>query len=276
MTQPPQDSPAPLQPDPLRRLAAQADLQGRREEQASLELWVSLRDLLRSKRPEAALTALERWRAAQAAGGEKDEKEEEEPLSATAQELSAALADPALPAALQALAGVKRWHTLQEAEGNLASALAHPLTRAEAQNLLGVLAAEAGEAQAAETAFAAALEADPGHYRALTNRAGLAAERGEWAAAEADLRRALALEPQHHAAHQNLAVVLRQQGKHAESVRALRKAQRLDYRRSGTRSSDQARRELSALPRVPRLLWSLLGLGLLAGLCWLAGVGAGC
>lgn len=221
-----------------------------------LELWQQLRDLLRAKRPEAALLALERWQQTQQNRG-----------SHASAEVLAALNDPALPAHLAALAGVKRWQTPAEAAQALAGALGHPLTRAEAHNLLGVLAAETGQTEAAAQAFAQALAADPNHYRALTNRAGLAAERGDDAAAEADLRRALELAPDHHAAHQNLAVLLRRQGKRGEAIKAMKKAQRLDTRQASARTDDQARRELSRLPRVPRTAW--LALGLLLFFAWL-------
>lgn len=232
-----------------------------------------LRDLLRAKRYDAALLALNEWhkeRAEDTALLDEGEALPEPKLRPATQAL-AALNDPALPAHLEALAGVRRWHDLGEVRRSLAGALAHPLTRAEAYNLLGVLAAESGQPEAAAEAFAAALMADPGHYRALTNRAGLAAERGDDGAAEADLRRVLELAPDHAAAYQNLAVLLRRQGKREEAVKALKKAQRLLARQSSALSDDQARRELARLPRIPRTVWLVLGLLLFFAWIWLSG-----
>ncbi|GHG03545.1 hypothetical protein GCM10017783_14980 [Deinococcus piscis] len=266
--------------DLLEQALAQARAAGSGPEMAALGTWLEMRALLRDKRPEQALTVLESWLA----DLEPDERLSGAPVSATvsagpvpprlpqtAAGVQSALQDPELPAHLRALSTLKRWQTPAEAREALAGALHHALTRAEAWNLLGVLAAESGEPQQAAEAFAAALSADPGHYRALTNRAGLAAERGDDASAEADLRRALELNPEHHAAHQNLGVILRRQGKRSEAVRALKRAQQLDYRQSGARSSDQARRELAGLPRLPRAAWIALGLLLFFGWLWLSG-----
>ncbi|WP_261663484.1 tetratricopeptide repeat protein [Deinococcus sp. Marseille-Q6407] len=272
----------PAAADPLEAALQQARTDGDRAQVRGLETWRELTSLLRDKRPEGALSKLEAWQKEEAREtADTPSPAAPQPAAATelrppttAPEVLAALHDPALPDCLRALTAVKRWQTADEAAPALAGALRHPLTRAEAHNLLGVLAAEAGlQAQATE-AFARALAADPGHYRALTNRAGLAAEQGDYAAAETDLRRALQLNPDHHAAHQNLAVVLRQQGKRSEAVRAMRRAQRLDYRRSGARNNDQARRELSGLSRVPRAVWIVAGLLLFFGWLWLSG-GAG-
>lgn len=258
--------------DLLEQALLQARADGDMEGAAVLDTWLELRNLLRSKRPEQALTALEGWLTdLELPEGAPPPAAVPQYLPHTAAGVQAVLRDPQLPAHLRALGTLKRWQTPAEAEAALTGALAHPLTRAEALNLLGVLAAETGDAGRAAQVFAQALAADPGHYRALTNRAGLAAERGDDASAEADLRRALELNPDHHAAHQNLAVVLRRQGKRGEAVRALRRAQRLDYRQSGKRSSDQARRELAGLPRIPRAAWLALGLLLFFGWLWFSG-----
>ncbi|MDO4263390.1 MAG: tetratricopeptide repeat protein [Deinococcus sp.] len=280
--------------DPLEQALVQARAAGAGPlEVAALDTWLELRRLLRDKRPEQALSALDAWLAelradhlhsssvqskeVHSGGPQLDtpspdaQPPAEAPPPRTAVQVQALLRDPQLPAHLRALSSLKRWQSPDEAQRALAGALRHPLTRAEGWNLLGVLAAEASDPQQAGFAFAQALAADPGHYRALTNRAGLAAERGDDACAETDLRRALELNPDHHAAWQNLGVVLRRQGKRGEAVQALKRAQRLDYRQSGTRSSDQARRELAGLPRMPRAAWTVLGLLLFFMWLWLSG-----
>lgn len=247
----------------------QAELAGQSEEAADIQSWIKLRELLRAKRPEAALTELEAWLADQESLAPPTTPSSA--LPTTAAEVRLALLNPTLADHLRALTEVRRWQQPAEAQAALAGALSHPLTRAEAHNLLGVLAAEVGQTEQAATEFAAALAADPQHYRALTNRAGLAAERQDYAAAEADLHRALQLEPRHHAAHQNLAVVLRQQGKRAESVRAQKKAQSLDRRQVDQRGRDEARRTVSGLNRLPRSVWIALALLLFFALFWMWG-----
>lgn len=267
---------APPGPDPLEQALSRArSSEGAAQEREVLETWLDLRNLLRAKRPEQALTVLERWQADLHLDGEDQSPSSVAPAQLagpprSAAQVRAALADPALPEHVRALVTLRRWQTPAEAQQALAGAQGHPLTRAEAWNLLGVLAAETGETALAADAFARALAADPGHYRALTNRAGLATERGEDAAAEADLRRALELNADHHAAWQNLAVILRRQGKRSEAVQALKRAQRLDYRTSGKRGDDQARRELAGLHRVPRAVWLVAAL-LLFAVLWLWG-----
>jgi tetratricopeptide (TPR) repeat protein len=116
---------------------------------------------------------------------------------------------------------------LETAETALHEARAQPLTRAEAENQLGVLAALAGDSSRAQTHFEAALLADPRHYRAITNLGNLSLEAGEVTVAEARYREALTINPDYPTAHNNLAAALRKQGKRSASVAALKRSQRL-------------------------------------------------
>lgn len=103
----------------------------------------------------------------------------------------------------------------------------HQLTRAEAENQLGVLAALGGESDRARAHFEAALVTDPRHYRAITNLGNLDLEAGEVMVAEKRYREALSINADYATAHNNLAAALRRQGKRSESVAALKRAQRL-------------------------------------------------
>ncbi|MDL2345974.1 tetratricopeptide repeat protein, partial [Deinococcus sp. MIMF12] len=114
----------------------------------------------------------------------------------------------------------------------LAPALAHPLTRPEALNALGVLHALREEGQEAREQFGAALTHDPGHYRAGTNLGNLDLEEGRLAEAEARYREVIRVQPDYDGAHHNLGVALRRQGRLAESVASIRRAQRLGLKGS--------------------------------------------
>ncbi|BDP41583.1 hypothetical protein DAETH_15520 [Deinococcus aetherius] len=123
----------------------------------------------------------------------------------------------------------------------LAPALAHPLTRAEALNALGVLHALREEPGEARACFEEAQAADPGHYRALTNLGNLDLEAGRAAQAEARYREVLRLNPDFDGAHHNLGVALRRQGRVHESVGSIRRAQRLGVRRSQEDTREEMR-----------------------------------
>lgn len=128
----------------------------------------------------------------------------------------------------------------------LAPAEAHPLTRAEALNMLGVLHALRTEAGAARGRFEEALRHDPGHYRARMNLGNLALEAGDPQQAEAEYRAVLKLAPDYDGAHHNLGVALRRQGKVYESVGSIRKAQRLGVRRTQQDSREELREQFRA------------------------------
>ncbi|WP_052326709.1 tetratricopeptide repeat protein [Deinococcus peraridilitoris] len=160
-----------------------------------------------------------------------------------------------------------RLHESAVLRERLAPALAHPVTRAEAHNALGVLQALQNDAQAARAAFDDALEADPRHYRALTNIGNLLLEEGDPVAAEGYYRRALELNAEYAGAHHNLAVALRRQRKIAASVRSLKTGQRLMARQSNRDGREEARERFGRLgaPESTRKLvrWVLIAMAVL-------------
>lgn len=98
-----------------------------------------------------------------------------------------------------------------------------------------------GELAEAQENFAAALEVDPQHYRALTNLGNVALEEGRVDDAIEFYERAIKLNDQFANAHHNLGVAYRRKGHLSKSVRSLRKAQRVAQRQETT----QARESIS-------------------------------
>lgn len=98
-----------------------------------------------------------------------------------------------------------------------------------------------GELAEAQESFAAALEVDPQHYRALTNLGNVALEEGRIDDAIDFYERAIKLNDQFANAHHNLGVAYRRKGHLSKSVRSLRKAQRVAQRHETT----QARESIS-------------------------------
>ena len=87
---------------------------------------------------------------------------------------------------------------------------------------MGVLHAIHEENEQARQVFGQAAEADPGHYRAISNIGNLELQAGNLQEAEAAQRRAIALNPDFAGAHHNLGVALRKQGRVNDSVKAIR------------------------------------------------------
>jgi tetratricopeptide (TPR) repeat protein len=106
----------------------------------------------------------------------------------------------------------------------------HILTRAEAENQLGVLAAVVENREAARTHFQTALSHDPRHYRAMTNLGNLELEAGRLQEAETRYREVIRLNPDYSVVYNNLAAVMKKQGKRSEAVAFLKKAQNLSVR----------------------------------------------
>lgn len=163
-----------------------------------------------------------------------------------------------LEAALAALDGLQQESDPGVLAAGLAPALAHPLTRAEALNMQGVLAAMLGDAGASRAHLEEALRADPGHYRALTNLGNLDLEAGDAARAEGHYRQVIALNPEYDGGHHNLGVALRRQGKIGESVASIRRGQRLSVKRSQDDSKADARDQLARIPALRHMRWALL------------------
>ncbi|MFC4425389.1 tetratricopeptide repeat protein [Deinococcus navajonensis] len=172
-----------------------------------------------------------------------------------------------LEAALAALDGLQQESDERALAAGLAPALAHPLTRAEALNMQGVLAAMLGNAAGSRALLEEALQADPKHYRALTNLGNLDLEAGNAAQAEQHYRQVIALNPDYDGGHHNLGVALRRQGRIGESVAAIRRGQRLSVKRSQVDSKADAQDQLARNPALRTLRWVLLaalGFGMVA------------
>lgn len=130
------------------------------------------------------------------------------------------------------------------------------LFEAEAQTQRGTALIYDDRLEDAEQCFQQALEADPRHYRALTNLGNIALEQGRVDDAIAAYERALAMNDGFANAHHNLAVAYRRKGHLNQSVRHLRRAQRLMQRHD----ADDARARLGSLAggrSLPTLRWLL-------------------
>ncbi|WP_034384202.1 tetratricopeptide repeat protein [Deinococcus sp. YIM 77859] len=227
---------------------------------AALDGVVGVQEAIRARRPARAQRVLEGVRATLAATQEGG-------LKGEAALLESLIEPETLRQALETLEGLGRG-TGGETEpqvlrARLAPALAHPLTRPEALNALGVLHVLREEPQAAQPIFEEALAADPGHYRVLTNLGNLELEAGRLRQAEARYREALRLNPEYDGAHHNLGVALRRQGRLSESVGAIRRAQRLSVKQARETSREDLRQQFGAAPWLPVLRWGLVALGIL-------------
>lgn len=173
-----------------------------------------------------------------------------------------------LEAALRALDYQQRIAEPAELQAQLQPALAHALTEAEAHNALGILHALREEPQQAREQFLAALDADPGHYRARMNLGSLALEAGDAASAEAEFREVLKMAPEYEGVHHNLGVALRQQGKVAEGVKHIRRAQRLQNQRTRQDTRDDVQEQMRLNPQLRLIRAVVIGLILLVA-AWL-------
>ena len=105
----------------------------------------------------------------------------------------------------------------------------------------GTVAVLEGDPVAARAHLEAALERDPNHVRALTNRGNLKLEAGDVDGAIADYERAIKLDDGFANAHHNLGVAYRRKGQVGKSVAALRRAQRA----AAKRDAEEARASLA-------------------------------
>lgn len=236
---------------------------------ALLEGAVSVQEGVRARRLPQARRA---WTRLQ----EALEEAQARGLAGEAALVASLLSPGALGEALTALEGPGRGSGETEPDAlreRLAPALAHPLTRAEALNGVGVLHALRDEPGAARTTFEEALEADPGHYRVITNIGNLELEAGHPAGAEARYREVLRLNPDYDGAHHNLGVALRRQGKVYESVGSIRRAQRLSVKRSQEDTREDMREQFRTNARLRNLRWVLLAAAVLLLLLIVRGAG---
>ncbi len=131
----------------------------------------------------------------------------------------------------------------------------------------GTVAVLEGDPVAARAHLEAALERDPNHVRALTNRGNLKLEDGDVDGAIADYERAIKLDDGFANAHHNLGVAYRRKGHVAKSVAALRRAQRA----SAKRDAEEARASLARGGTGGGRHWvrpALIGGAILAALWW--------
>ncbi len=118
----------------------------------------------------------------------------------------------------------------KEDEAALSGFLEDPHLGAEAWTALGVLRIRQGDRAGAQQAFAAALQLDPGHYRAKTNLANLALEAGQTDEAIRLYQEVLKQNPEYALAHHNLGAAYRKKGQIDKAVHHIKQAQRLQMR----------------------------------------------
>ncbi len=204
---------------------------------------------------------LEALRAKNYAGAAKTPKEGWQRLG-----VDATGVDVALEALLEAEAN---WRNgANKVKVSLQKAVLHPMTKAEAENQMGVLEAVLENQDAARTHFQAALAADPRHYRAMTNLGNLELEAGHLQEAETRYREVIRLNPDYSVVYNNLAAVMRKQGKRSESVAFLKKSNQLSVReiRGDTKGTavGRVRSPLADLLAKPNTKWFIAAAFLIA------------
>ncbi|GGM00202.1 hypothetical protein [Deinococcus aerophilus] len=251
-----------------RRALAVSRLSGATPEvQEALEAVFGIQEAVRARRYPSAQRSLAAYREALGPGTTDTTPGESGVIRRTA--------DPdALGTALDALIAHQKEPDPQALHSALEPALAQPLTRAEALNMLGVLRAVRDEGTEARTHFEAALAADAGHYRALTNLGNLDLEAGDFKAAEVRYREVIRLCPEYDGGHHNLGVALRRQGKMGEAVRSIRRGQQLGMKRSKEDTDAEIKAQFASSRVFRSLRWVLIaGVGgvLMLGLRGLMG-----
>ena len=138
---------------------------------------------------------------------------------------------------------------------------------AERDAQTGTVAVLEGDPTAARAHLEAALERDPNHVRALTNRGNLKLEDGDVDGAITDYERAIKLDDGFANAHHNLGVAYRRKGQVGKSVAALRRAQRA----ASKRDAEEARATLARGAGGGGRRWLrpvLIGAAVVAALWW--------
>lgn len=128
----------------------------------------------------------------------------------------------------------------------------------EVETLRGTAYIYINDLNKAKTAFHAALDLDPKHYRAITNLGNLALEEGQLDEAIVAYEKALKIDDSFPNALHNLGVAYRKKGQVSKSVQMLRKAQSASQRllRDEARESFQG----SSNPQTLKLLrWFIYG-----------------
>ncbi len=256
-----------------KRAAAVASLsQTDPEVQAALSDVLAIQEAIRARRYTVARKALARYQAAsQTASPATDPKSLSE-LELLKQTLNQTLNPTQLEQALLALEDRKETEPSQLTE-QLAPALAHLLTRAEALNSTAVLHIYREEPLLAGPLLQEALVADAGHYRALMNTGNLQLEAGNAVEAERIYREVLKLNPDYDSGHHNLGVALRKQGKLGQSVKEIRKGQKLGVKRTQQEAAQEAREQMSQNPIFRKLRWVALVVAAVLVFMWLRSLG---
>lgn len=132
--------------------------------------------------------------------------------------------------------------------------------RPEGYNKMGVVCADTGKREQAETYFRQALSRDAMHVPSLTNLANIELENGNVSDAIHLYHRALEADPTYPPAHRNLAIAYRKMGRLSASVHHLRQAE------TPSRHRNRALPSFSARPgqrRVPLWVWFVFILSIL-------------
>ncbi|GGK32932.1 hypothetical protein GCM10008955_28650 [Deinococcus malanensis] len=217
--------------------------------QEALELLTGFQEQIRARRYSKARGTLDGYREALGRA----------PVQAPEREVVRLAAPPELlETALAGLDGLQKETDPAALATGLAPALSHPLTRAEALNMQGILSALLGDADQGRMRLEEALQADPRHYRALTNLGNLDLEAGDLVSAEKRYREVIDLNPDYDGGHHNLGVALRRQGKVSESVAAIRRGQRLSVRRSQEDTRADMKEQFTRSPVLRNMRWVFL------------------
>ncbi|CAM3193795.1 tetratricopeptide repeat protein [Deinococcus deserti] len=233
--------------------------------QDALELLTGFQEQVRARRYSKARSTLDGYRAALGRA----------PADAPERDVVRLAAPPEqLEAALDGLDGLQKETDPAALASGLEPALSHPLTRAEALNMQGILSALMGDAIQGRLRLEEALQADPKHYRALTNLGNLDLEAGDVVSAERRYREVIALNPDYDGGHHNLGVALRRQGKVSESVAAIRRGQRLSVKRSQEDTRADIKEQYARSPVLRNMRWIILVVLVLAVVLLMRSAGA--
>ena len=151
-----------------------------------------------------------------------------------------------------------------------------PLLLAEAETQRGTAHIFLNDLEEAHISFTKALEHDPRHYRALTNKGNLSLEENDVDEAIKAYEAALRLNEDFANAHHNLGVAYRRKGKIDKSVRSIRRAQKAMRREDADEAKGTLSKSLNNLNgRLGGrgLRYALYGLGALLLLWWLRSQG---
>ncbi len=118
----------------------------------------------------------------------------------------------------------------QAAERAFARAIEAAKDSASAHSKRGVALAHQGQYDEAIAEFSRAIALQPGYASAYSNLGNAYREKGMLAEAVAAYERALAIDPDYWVAHQNLGILYKQLGRVGEAVAEFKKATRLSVR----------------------------------------------